>query len=108
ALPQELVDLVGAGTSATQRIAVAGTPYLAVGTPLDRRGDAYYELFSLAELDRTYRVLSITLVAAALGTGALGLVVGRFASGRVLRPLAGLTDAASAVAHGDLDARLED
>jgi signal transduction histidine kinase len=107
ALPAELVSLVRSGTSATQRITINGRPYLAVGTPLGKGGSSYFELFGLDELDNTYHVLSITLVAAAIVTAGLGLAVGRFASGRVLRPLAELTETASRVARGDLGARLQ-
>ncbi len=106
-LPPELVALVRRGTSATQRVSVGGHPYLVVGTPLRPSSSSYFELYGLDELERTYRVLSIALVLAAFATAGLGLLVGRFASVRVLRPLAELTDTASAVARGDLDVRLE-
>ncbi len=106
-LPTDLVSMVGSGVSASQRISVDGRPYLAVGTPLQSPGDAYFELFGLDQLDQTYRVLSITLVAGVVVTAALGLLIGRFASRRALRPLARLADTASAVARGDLDARLD-
>ena len=45
--------------------------------------------------------------AAALVTTLAGAAVGRWASGRALRPLAGLTDAAVAIAGGQLDTRVE-
>lgn len=105
-LPTELVAMVGHGSAATQRILMGGQPYLVVGTPMATRGDSYYELFSLAELDRTDRTLSVVLVLAACVAAGLGLLLGRLASGRVLRPLAELNSAAAGVARGDLSIRL--
>ena len=46
------------------------------------------------------------LIGAALLTTVLGAAFGRFASRRMLRPLSDVTQAASAIAHGDLTARL--
>ena len=105
-LPTSLRNLAGDGTAVRQRVEIAGNPYVVVGLPFGDHGDAYFGVFSLADLDRTYRVLSSTLGAAALITAALGLAVGRSASGRALAPLADLTTAAAAAARGDLDVRL--
>lgn len=106
-LPGELSRLVGAGTAARQRIAVDGQPYLVVGLPLDDPGDAFFELFPLADVDRAYRALSITLIAAAAFTSLLGVGVGWFASRRAMRPLTEVTEAAAEVARGNLDARVD-
>jgi signal transduction histidine kinase len=99
--------MVTGGTAATQRVLVQGQPFLVVGTPLGGRGQAYFELFSLAELDRTDHVLTAALTFAAVVVALVGLLLGRLASGRVLRPLAQLTQAAATVARGDLDVRLD-
>lgn len=108
ALPVALVRTVDSGNLARQRIQVSQAPYLAVGVPLGSAvGGSYYEVFPLTDLDRTLHVLSVTLVSAALVTSMLGLAVGRFASRLALRPLARFDAAASAVARGDLSARLE-
>ncbi|HET8615642.1 MAG TPA: HAMP domain-containing sensor histidine kinase [Actinomycetales bacterium] len=107
-LPAALVHTVDGGLVARQRIDVAGAPFLAVGVPLGSSvGGAYYEVFPLSDLDRTLHVLSVTLVVAALVTSLLGLAVGRFASRLALRPLVRFDEAASAVARGDLDTRLD-
>jgi two-component system sensor histidine kinase MtrB len=105
-LPSALRNMVIDGSPARQRIAVEGAPALAIGLPLAGGGDAYFEIFPLAELDRTDRALGITLTGAAIATTALGLGTGRFASRRALRPLTEITEAAAAIARGDLDARL--
>jgi signal transduction histidine kinase len=106
-LPRELRQMVRGGSAARQRIAVDGQPYLAVGFPLMNRGDAFFELYPLADLDKTYRALSITLAAAATLTALLGMGVGWFASRRALRPLAGVRAAAAEVARGNLSARVD-
>ncbi len=107
ALPSALRDLVLSGTPARQRIEIDGAPMLAVGLPLSSGDGAYFEIFPLAELDHTARILALTLVVAALATGGLGVALGRFATGRALRPLTEITVAAASVARGDLDARLD-
>ncbi len=107
ALPLELRAMVLTGTPASQFISVGGSPQLAIGVPLPAVGASYFEVFSLDELENTLRTLAITLAAAALVTTLAGAAVGRWASGRALRPLAGVTDAAVAIAGGDLDTRVE-
>jgi two-component system, OmpR family, sensor histidine kinase MtrB len=107
-LPTALTAEVASGTASSQRIAVDGQPFLAVGMPLGGEGDAFLELFPLSDLDRTYHVLSLALVAVAAATAVLGLAVGRLASKRALSPLTKLTHAAAAIAQGDLSARVRE
>jgi signal transduction histidine kinase len=107
ALPPALRSLVLHGTPASQIISVGGAPQLAIGVPLPAADAAYFEVFSLDELENTLRTLAFTLAVAALVTTLAGALVGRWASGRALRPLAGLTRAAAAIAGGDLDTRVE-
>ncbi|MFC0623300.1 HAMP domain-containing sensor histidine kinase [Kribbella deserti] len=103
-LPTELVDLVLDGTAATQRLIIDGDPYLAVGQPMG--GDAYFELFSLAELDGDLRVLSLALPVGAAATTLVGAAAGRIATHRALAPLKSVNQAAAAIAQGDRSARL--
>jgi signal transduction histidine kinase len=105
-LPVALRDRAIEGAPVEQRVTIAGTPYLVIGLPMGDDGDAYFGLFSLADLDGTYRVLSTTLAAAAIATALLGLGLGRSASRRALAPLTDLTNAAAAAARGNLDVRL--
>jgi signal transduction histidine kinase len=107
ALPPAFRAVVLDGSAASQFITVGGSPQLAIGVPLPSVDAAYFEVFSLEELDKTLRTLAFTLTAAALVTTLAGAAVGRWASGRALRPLAGVTDAAVAIAGGDLDTRVE-
>ena len=80
---------------------------MVIGVPLPAVHAAYFEVFSLDELAGTLRALAFALAAAALVTTLAGAAVGRWASGRALRPLAGVTDAAVAIAGGQLDTRVE-
>jgi two-component system, OmpR family, sensor histidine kinase MtrB len=107
AIPAAERSLVLAGTPATQRFSVGGTPQLVIGVPLPAVHAAYFEVFSLEELAGTLRALAVALAAAALVTTLAGAAVGRWASSRALRPLSGLTDAAVAIAGGQLDTRVE-
>ena len=106
AVPAGLVAMARAGEATSSRIRDGGEPMLAVGAPLTQRGNAYVALYPLDDLDRSLRILSSTLIGAAILTSIGGLLIGRFASRVALRPLAELTGVASAVARGDLDARL--
>jgi len=107
AIPGHERSLVLGGTPASQLFSLGGTPQLVIGVPLPAVHSTYFEVFSLAELAGTLRTLAFALGAAALVTTLAGAAVGRWASGRALRPLAGLTDAAVAIADGQLDTRVE-
>ena len=107
AIPAQERALVLSGTPASQRFSIGDTPQLVVGVPLPAAHAAYFEVFSLAELASTLRTLAFVLAAAALVTTVAGAAVGRWASGRTLRPLAGITEAAVAIAGGQLGTRVE-
>lgn len=107
AIPVELRDVVLGGRAASQIVSVDGTPDQIIGVPLPSEHAVYFEVFSLTELEGTLRTLAIALGAAALVTTVAGAVVGRWASGRALRPLSRVTDAAVAIAGGRLDTRVE-
>jgi signal transduction histidine kinase len=80
---------------------------MVIGVPLPAVHATYFEVFSLEELAGTLRTLAFALAAAALVTTLAGAALGRWASGRALRPLAGVTDAAVAIAGGQLNTRVE-
>jgi two-component system, OmpR family, sensor histidine kinase MtrB len=106
-VPAGLRGRVQAGTPARQRYQLHGTPRLAVGVPLPVADAAYFEVFSLEELDRTLGTLTGSLIAAAAVTVLLGVGFGRWASGQVLRPLTEVSQAAHSISQGRLDTRLE-
>ncbi len=107
AIPAAERNLVLAGTPASQFFAIDGTPQLVIGVPLPAVHAAYFEVFSLQELAGTLRTLAFALAGAALVTTIAGAAVGRWASSRALRPLSDVTDAAVAIADGELDTRVE-
>ena len=107
AIPAGERALVLSGTPASQVFTLAGAPQQVIGVPLPEVHAAYFEVFSLDELAGTLRALAVALAAAALVTTVAGAAVGRWAASRALRPLAGLTDAAVAIAGGQLDTRVE-
>lgn len=106
AVPLPLRTAVRSGAAATQTFTLDGAPYIAVGVALPSVKAGYYELFDVSDLAHTLGVLALALFGAGLVTTALGAVVGRWASGRSLRPLTGVSKAAVAIASGRLDTRL--
>ena len=68
---------------------------------------AYFEIYSLEELDGTYRVLGIVLAAAALTVVPLSVLVGWRVTRPALKPLDDLAGAAAAIADGDLHTRID-
>jgi two-component system, OmpR family, sensor histidine kinase MtrB len=109
AIPKPLRREVLGGTVATQtyRTGSKGTPVIVVGVPVPAVKVSYFEVFDLSDLDHTLRVLGLALFAAGVVTTVLGIALGRFASVRSLRPLADVSQAAGAIAGGELDTRLD-
>ena len=107
ALPAELRDAVLSGIPSRQRIEIDGRPALVVGLPLAGVDDAYFEVFPLEELDRTYRALGLGLAAAVIVVVPVSLVLGWWVIRPALRPLDRIATAARAIAAGDLGARID-
>ena len=108
-IPNRLRTEVLAGSVATQTYLpnVAGQPQIVVGVPIPSVRADYFEVFDLSDLAHTLRVLELTLLGAGIITTILGTALGRFAASRSLRPLAGVSRAAVAIAGGQLDTRLD-
>jgi len=105
-LPPNLVEQVGGARRSSRAVTIDGKPYLEVVSAGRPAGSAYVELRPLDDLRHTLtRTWQLLVFATALAT-VLGAAFGLFASRRMLRPLAEVTEAASAIAHGDLTARL--
>jgi signal transduction histidine kinase len=106
-LPEALRTAVREGTPSRQRIVVDGQPYLAVGVPLAGIDDAYFEVFPLHELDDTFRVLGVVLTLSVLAVAPVSAAVGWWVTRPALRPLDRISEAAAAIAAGDLGARID-
>jgi two-component system, OmpR family, sensor histidine kinase MtrB len=106
-IPEEVREAASAGVAVRQLFRLRGVPHLAVGVPLPGERNAFFEIASLDELDRTLRVLRNAVGGAAAVTTLAGAVVGTWAGRRLLRPLAEAAEAAAAVGSGHLDIRLE-
>lgn len=107
ALPEEFLAAAEAGRAVEQRIDTPTGVAVAIALPLAQSGGLYIEVFTLRELDRTLNTLAVTSAGAATATTLLGLLLGVWASRRSLAPLSAVNTAASAIAAGDLDARLK-
>ncbi len=107
ALPKEFVAAAEAGRAVAQRFDTPKGLVVAIALPLEASGGSYVEVFSLRELDQVLTTLALTFLGTATATTVLGLLLGLWASRRALRPLSEVTTAASAIAEGDLGARLD-
>ena len=68
---------------------------------------AYFEFFNLDEAEATLSSVRLSLVFAALISILLGVLLGVFAARRAVKPVATAAQAASSIAGGRLDTRLE-
>jgi signal transduction histidine kinase len=107
-IPASLRVLLRTGTPGTQNFTLDNAPQVAVGVPIPAEHAVYYEVFDVSDLARTLHILALALAAGGLITTVLGFALGRAASARSLRPLAGVSQAAVLVAGGQLDTRLPD
>lgn len=107
ALPLGLRAQVLSGHPGRQTFLLSGQPELAVGIPLPAVQAAYVSVFPLSDLASTLNILRNSLLPAAAATTLAGALVGRWVSGRLLRPIAETAKAASQVADGRLDVRVD-
>jgi two-component system sensor histidine kinase MtrB len=106
AVPADLQRLVSGGRPAVQRVRADTGIALVVGIPMPD-STQFYVVDSFAELDNTLRVLALVLTLVAAGTTAAGAALGAYATGRVMRPLVSIADAARDITRGNLGARLD-
>ena len=106
-IPPELFDqVVTNGVPARQIVRIDDELNIVVGWSVPEVG-AYFEFFPLDDVDSTLSNLRVALFLAALITTGLGVLVGIFSARRAVRPLGAAAQAASAIAGGRLDTRLE-
>ena len=104
--PELVVRVVDDATSASQIVRIGDELNVVVGWSIPTIG-AYFEAFTLEEADSTLTSLRLSLVLAAAITTGLGVLLGIFAARRAVRPVGTAAQAASAIAGGRLDTRLE-
>ncbi|MFJ6953830.1 sensor histidine kinase, partial [Micromonospora aurantiaca (nom. illeg.)] len=105
-VPVELQRVVADGKPAVQRIRLDGQPVLLVGVPLPG-ALGYYELTSLREVEETFQVVGLALIAVAIMVAGAGAALGWYATRHSLRPLTAVADAAERIAAGDFATRLD-
>ena len=104
--PPLATRVIDEGTSASQIVQLGDELNVVVGWDIPSIG-AYFESFSLDEADSTLSSVRLSLVLAAAITTGLGILLGIFSARRAVRPLGTAAQAASAIAGGRLDTRLE-
>ena len=104
--PPLLTRVIDEGTSASQIVEIGDELSVVVGWDVPRIG-AYFQAFSLAEANSTLASVRLSLLLAAAITTGLGILLGIFAARRAVRPVGTAAQAASAIAGGRLDTRLE-
>jgi signal transduction histidine kinase len=108
-LPSSLVAAIDDGSAARQRVHLDSGPAVAVGVPLSRAavGTAYVELVPMTEVSDAVNRIRQGLILAAVATTLAGVLAGRWASARILRPVSRTAEAANRISEGALDRRLE-
>lgn len=108
-VPGSLVTAIDAGAAARQRVHLDSGPAVAVGVPLSSAGSgpAYVELVPMSEVSDAINRIRQGLILAAAVTTLAGVLAGRWASARILRPVSRTAEAANRISEGALDRRLE-
>lgn len=106
-IPAALTEHVTEGRPHSQRVEVSGRPALVVGMPVAGAGGAYFEVFTLDELDQTLRTLSLVLLVGGILAPLATMALGWWVMQPALRPLEQVADAVAAIARGDVSARLD-
>ncbi|MEY3823961.1 MAG: two-component histidine kinase MtrB, partial [Actinomycetota bacterium] len=106
-LPPDLVAATMQGITSRQRFSIDGEPFIAVGVSINEIDVQYFEVFPLSDEERTLTIIGSTLIVGILVVGSLSSFVGLWVSRRLMRPLERVSEAASEIAEGGLDTRLE-
>ena len=114
-LPPELVvAVVEARDARSLRYRLNDEPVLAFGLQLRPGGAstlnevAYFELVPFVEVENTLESLALILLVGGALTVLVGVGIGLWASGGLLRPLTEISHAATSIAQGRFDTRLEE
>jgi signal transduction histidine kinase len=90
-----------------QRVNFLDSPYEAVAIDIPAIDATYFEIFPIDDVADTLGTIRSTLIAAVLAITVAAGGIGFLLSGNVLQPLRRVTDAASTIARGSLNTRLE-
>ena len=101
-----IIALVDAGQATQQTLYSNGELIFVVGVPIPAVETQVFEVFQLAPLEHTLRVLLQVLGAAALLTSLIGMSGGLWVTRRTVRPLEKVSAAAALIAEGQLTTRL--
>ncbi len=104
-LPEDISRVTVESGGAIQSLSLGSDPYFVVSVRLPE-GGAYVEVSSLRDLNDTFVVSGWVLAGLALLAFLAGTLIGRYAGGRLLRPLRDLSTSAGRIAKGDLTARV--
>lgn len=104
--PEMVTKVIDDGEPSSQIVQIGEGLSVVVGWDIPGVG-AYFEAFSLQETSSTLSSVRLALLLAAVTTTGLGVLLGIFAARRAVRPVASAAQAASAIAGGRLDTRLE-
>lgn len=106
-LPADFVGNALEGASGVQRVDFLDRPYEAVAIDIPAIDATYFEIFPIRDVADTLGTIRSTLVAAVLAITVVAGGLGYLLSGNVLLPLRRVTEAASTIAGGSLNTRLE-
>jgi signal transduction histidine kinase len=105
-VPTSLQQLVLSNKPGRIRTVINKQPVLVLGAPLTDFNGQFYISVPLSDIEDTLQSLSFILLGTAALTTFLSAMLGLWASRRMLRPLAEVSEAAEAIAGGNLDTRL--
>lgn len=106
-LPEEIVrKVVDEGEPSQQIVRIGDELNILVGWDVPGLA-SYFQFTSLGEQESTLSSVRLALILAAAITTGLGVLLGVFSARRAVRPLSTAAQAASAIAGGRLDTRLE-
>jgi signal transduction histidine kinase len=98
---------VGAGHATEQTLNADGHVIFVVGVPIPSVETQVFEVFQLANLEQTLRLLALVLGLGALFTSIVGMSGGIWVTRRTVRPLEEVSFAAALIADGALTTRLQ-
>lgn len=107
-LPQGVTEAALDGGAARQVVRIGERVVSVVGLDLGDGRGAYFEVFSLVDIDSTLQTLFEVLALTGVFTTIAGAILGGLIAQRVLRPLREVTAVARDISAGDLESRLDE